>query len=74
MYSEIQSGYEIKIKQIDQCLESEWEDRERYWISYYKKLGFKLLNVSPGGKGVVTKEMRELSSIQRSVNAHKRPI
>lgn len=74
MYSKIQSGYEIKIKQIDQCLESEWEDRERYWISYYKKLGFKLLNVSPGGKGVVTKEMRELSSIQRSVNAHKRPI
>ncbi len=74
MYSEIQNGFEIKYKQIDTCKESLWEEKEKYWINYYKKLGFKLLNISNGGNGVVTKEMRTKSSLQRSIDAHKKPI
>lgn len=74
MYSEIQNGFEIKYKQIDSCIESLWEEKEKYWIKYYQKLGFKLLNISEGGKGVITKEMRSKPSIQRSIDAHKKPI
>lgn len=62
------------MKQIDSCPQSEWEDREKYWVSYYKNLGFDLLNISEGGCGVVTKEMRSKSSIERSIEGHKKAI
>ncbi len=28
-----------------------WEERERYWIAYYQKLGFRLTNGTEGGDG-----------------------
>lgn len=34
---------------IEICVD--WKDRERYWISHYKKLGYKLCNHSEGGEG-----------------------
>ena len=37
-------------------------------------MGFKLLNISEGGKGVITKEMRSKPSMQRSIDAHKKSI
>lgn len=74
MYSHYEKGDDIIVKQIDSCREKEWEDREKYWISYYKNLGFNLLNISEGGKGVVTLEMREKDSIERSVESHKKSV
>ena len=74
MYSRYLKGDKIGYKQIDSCYESEWQERERYWISFYKKKGFKLMNIDKGGSGVITKEKRNIGSIQRSINAHKKPV
>ena len=74
MWSKIEKGFTINIKEIDQCDESLWEATEQKWIKYYKDLGYKLLNISKGGVGVITKEMREISGIERSIKAHEIPI
>lgn len=74
MYSKYKNGGSIIAKKIDECSEFEWEDKEKYWISYYKNLGYNLLNLDEGGKGVITKEKRSKSSIQRSIDGHKVPI
>lgn len=74
MYSHYEKGETIVVKQIDTCNENEWEEREKYWIKYYKDNGFDLLNISEGGKGVVTEEMRSKSSIERSIGAHCKAV
>lgn len=74
MYSKYKNGGNILVKKIDECSESEWEERERYWIKYYKDLGFQLMNLDKGGKGVITKEKRSKSSLERSIESHKIPI
>lgn len=74
MYSKYQKGGEIFIKEIDSCGEEEWEDRERYWIDFYKKQGNKLLNLDPGGKGIITVEKRSRDSIERSIEGHEKPV
>lgn len=73
MWSKYQNGIDIIVKEIDSCMEDEWEDREKYWISFYNS-GGKLLNISEGGKGVIPKESRSKSSIQRSVEGHYKQI
>lgn len=74
MWSKIEKGFTINIKEIDQCDESLWEITEQKWIRYYKDLGYDLLNVSKGGVGVITKEIREVDGIKRSAQAHETPI
>lgn len=74
MYSRYLKGDKICYKQIDSCCEDEWQERERYWIAFYRNKGFKLMNIEDGGCGVITKEKRSLDSIQRSINAHKKSI
>ena len=74
MYSRYKEGINICYKQIDSCEESEWEEREKYWISYYKKLGHNLLNIDSGGRGSITKEKRSEDSIQRSIDGHKKAV
>ncbi len=39
------------IKPIDICDESNWEEKERYWIAKYREDGISLFNNSGGGKG-----------------------
>jgi hypothetical protein len=36
---------------IEEVKYSEWQDREVYWISFYKKQGYKLVNGTDGGEG-----------------------
>lgn len=74
MYSKYKKGLDIIVKQIDSCKESEWESREQYWTSYYKEKGYDLMNIDKGGRGVITKEKRSKSSIQRSIEGHNIPI
>lgn len=74
MWSVIEKGDAVSIHFLDECDETLWEDREKYWIKYHKDLGYKLLNVQEGGAGVVTKEMRKKDGIQRSADAHKKAI
>lgn len=74
MYTHYQKGEDILITQIDFCTSENWEEREKYWISHYKDLGYNLLNISEGGYGVITKEMREISSIERSRKKHEKAV
>lgn len=74
MWSVIEKGDTVSIHFLDECDETLWEDREKYWIKYYKDLGYKLLNVQEGGAGIVTKEMRKKDGIQRSADAHKKAV
>lgn len=74
MYSVYEKGGKINIEKIDECSESEWEDREKSLIKKYKEEGHKLLNIDEGGKGVITADKRSIDSITRSANAHKKPV
>lgn len=35
---------------LEECEESDWIERERHWIRYYKELGFDLKNMTLGGE------------------------
>lgn len=68
IFSLLKQDLKPVIELIETCSCSTWEEREIYWISYYNNL----LNQHKGGKGVVID--RTYSSIERSANAHKKPI
>lgn len=74
MYSVYKKGGKISPIKIDECVESQWEEREKFLIKKYKDLGFRLLNLEEGGKGSITAEKRSISSIERSAIAHRKPI
>lgn len=44
---------------LDQCLETDWEFWEKYWISQCKTWGFKLTNLTEGGQGTIRKQSKE---------------
>lgn len=73
MYSVYQAGGKIGWIKIHECNESSWESEEQRLISEYSKT-YKLLNLDKGGRGVITKEKREVSGIQRSIDAHKKGV
>lgn len=74
MWKHYQLGETILTEKIFECDESEWEYHEKRLIQKYRDLGYNLLNIDCGGKGVITKEKRSTSSIERSVKAHETPI
>jgi hypothetical protein len=41
---------------IEKCNENNWQEREIYWINYYKKIVPNLCNLCNGGTGGLTKE------------------
>ena len=49
--SMISNGLNPTIKVIDVVPEQDWELWEKYWISEYKKLGYKMTNSTLGGLG-----------------------
>lgn len=56
------------IELIEVCDSTNWEIREKYWISHFPNL----LNQHEGGKGIVIN--RNKTSIERSATAHMIPI
>lgn len=56
------------IEQIEICNYTNWEEREKYWISYYENL----TNTREGGGGVVLERTKE--SIQKSSEAKYKPV
>lgn len=68
----LQKGLRPIIEQIDDV--EDWEEKEKYYIKYYRDLGCKLTNISEGGAGVVTADMRSKSSMERSAEGHKKAI
>lgn len=74
MWKHYQLGETILIEKIFECSEETWEENEIRLIQEYKDAGYKLLNLDKGGHGIITKEKREKSGIQRSIEAHEIPI
>lgn len=74
MHSHYQQGFDIIIKILDQCDATIWQEKEKYWIKYYKDVGAKLLNLQLGGSGVYTSEMRAIEGRLRSKIAHQIPV
>lgn len=70
----LQKGFRPIIEQIDEVDDSIWEQTEQFYIQFYKDQGCKLTNISKGGAGVVTAAMRSKSSMERSIQGHKKPI
>jgi len=58
----IKNGMQPIMEVLEECKESDWVERERFWIRYYKELGFNLKNMTLGGESndgyVFTKEDR----------------
>lgn len=51
---------EPELKILEECLESNWAERERWWIAHFKSKGHPLTNSTDGGEGVTwTPELRE---------------
>lgn len=44
-------GLKPYIKVIEECTLDGWEEREIYWINYYKNVGYDLTNMTKGGEG-----------------------
>lgn len=56
------------IELIEICNESNWEEKEKYWISYF----LNLTNTREGGTGLIID--RKYSSIERSSRAKFKPV
>lgn len=56
------------IELVEEVTKDTWEEREKYWIAFYDNL----TNTREGGKGLVIN--RDVSGIQRSAEAHKKPV
>ncbi len=46
----IRNGMQPIMEVLEECEESRWVEREKYWIRYYKELGFDLKNMTLGGE------------------------
>lgn len=71
IYSLQLKNVNVVITKIDECNEDCWEEKEKQLILKYKFLGFELLNIDVGGKGVISIEQRNVDGLQRSADAHK---
>lgn len=47
----INDGLKAKIELLEICEESNWQEREKFWISFYKNCGARLTNLTDGGQG-----------------------
>lgn len=62
------------IEQIDD-VSTDWEYWEQYYIKFYNETGGnRLTNIDKGGNGVVTKEKRDKSSLERCAEKHCKEI
>lgn len=74
MYKKYQEGLDIICEELDKCSESEWKEREKYWVSYYRKIEPELLNLQDGGSGVYTADMRSIEGMERTRLASIKPV
>jgi len=45
-------GLKPKVKVLEIVNDDDWQDKERYYIKYYKDLGCRLTNMTEGGEGI----------------------
>jgi hypothetical protein len=69
----IKKGLKPVIELIEECTESNWIEREKYWIAHYREL-FDLTNVLDGGEGgfTITRAGSKWTDKQRENNRKAR--
>jgi hypothetical protein len=67
IYSLLENGYKPKIEILDEVNYDEWEYWEIYWIAQFKQWGFKLVNLTKGGKSVNLIYKRKNTSRRKKV-------
>jgi len=45
------AGGRPTLRILEECAHEAWQDRERFWIAYYRSAGARLTNVTDGGEG-----------------------
>lgn len=72
--SELSKGNKILINELELVNESNWIEREKYWIEQLRQWGFKLVNSTIGGDGIyLTKELIEKRN-ESNKNSEKRKL
>lgn len=61
----LDKGFRPIMNIIEVCDESNWEEKEIYWINYYKSIIHNLCNHCKGGKGGLTKDQLSIEQIQK---------
>ena len=57
---ELSKGNKILINEVESVNESNWQEREQYSIDQFRQWGFRLVNTTEGGEGIIlTKELIE---------------
>lgn len=74
---ELSEGFEIIINLIEEVEESRWVEREKFYIAFYKSLGFKLCNLTDGGEGMcgykTPNHVKLKTSIRMKGNSYAKP-
>lgn len=60
------------IEKIDECDESNWQEREIYWIKYYREIIDDLCNLCDGGIGVSGHKVSKISIAKRLESVNKK--
>jgi len=66
-------GLKPCISIIEICTEENWQEREKYWISFYKNQGNKLTNLLEGGEGLPKGYKHSKETIEKIKNSSKKP-
>jgi hypothetical protein len=63
--SVVARGLKPEISVIEEFFDANWQERERYWIAYYRSIGSDLVNGTDGGDGIPnpTEEVRRKISL-----------
>lgn len=67
----IKAGYLPIMEPIEECGD-DWQEREIYWIKYYKDLGLNLVNSTDGGDGSKYFQMSE--AVKAKISSSKKGI
>lgn len=71
--SMLSKGLTPELRILEVCREDNWQDREIYWIDYYRKISPKLCNISDGGIGNTGAKTFSVEEIEvRRKNARSR--
>lgn len=53
---------------IEETSEKEWQNKERFWISYYRKQGARLTNLCDGGQGLINPTNSTRKKLSRAID------
>lgn len=63
----------ISIEEIEVCSIDTWQEREKFWIKFYKDKGFRLTNQREGGGGVAFHSQFSREKISSKLKGVSRP-